>query len=109
MSNDNGSVEMALGIHEGRVMMRFKEPMSEVLFDAQNAMDVATAMADLSFECRDAVKPAGDALKAELIERHRMTLTQRLSLVIGGQRENRGVSNGKLAQQIIDIVFAEIF
>jgi hypothetical protein len=109
MSDSDGKVDMVLGVHEGKVLMRFKEPMQEILFDHDNAINVSMALADLAFECRDDVKPASSALKAELVDRHRMTLVNRLAVVFNGQREDKKLSNGQLAQKVTDIMLAEVF
>lgn len=109
MSKHNGKVEMVIGHEGGKVFQRFKKRMEVVLYDPENAIDVARAITDHAFECRDGVKPVGDTLKAELIERHRKTLTTRISLILNSTRENRTVSNLKLAQQLVEICLAEIF
>lgn len=109
MSRSDGKVEMVIGHENGQVFMRLKKRMDLILFDPQNAIDVAGAMADHAFESRDGVKPVGGALKAELVERHRKTLQTRIALILNSTRENKVVTNQKLAQQIVDACLAEIF
>ena len=100
---------MVVGHEDGKVFVRFKRPMELVVFDPQNCIDVARCMTDNAFEARDGVKPVGDTLKAELVERHRMTLTARVALMLGGLREDKNVSNGKVAQDIVEACLKEIF
>lgn len=96
--------------HEnGMVVQRFKRRMDEIRYEPENAIDVARAMTDNAFEARDGVKPVGDTLKAELIERHRKTLQTRVALILNSKREDRTVSNLKLAQQLVDVCLSEIF
>lgn len=108
-SSKDGKVEMVIGHEDGKVFQRFKKRMEVILYEPQNAIDVARAITDHAFEARDGVKPVGDTLKAELVERHRRTLTTRLGVIMNSQRDNKVVSNAKLAQQLVDVVLHEIF
>lgn len=76
---------------------------------AQAAIAAALAVVDAVYELRADIKPAGGAAKHELIERHRKTLSQRLSIVLNSEREKRAVSNAKLSRQIVDICLNEVF
>lgn len=109
MSTESKNVEMAVGQDKGNVILKFKDPVDLVEFEPQNAIDVAMAMTDAAFECRDGVKPAGDTLKAELIERHRMTLTNRFAMMIGTMRGDIKRTNGKIAQELVEAALKEIF
>jgi ABC-type cobalamin/Fe3+-siderophores transport system ATPase subunit len=104
-----GAVEMHLGIDNGKVMQRFKEPTLLVLYDPQNALDVAGRIADLAFECRDGVKPVSDTLKAELVERHRMTLTARVAHMLHSLREDKTRTDGQVAQAVVEACLKEVF
>ena len=110
---EDKNVEMHIDIRDGYIVQRFKDPLLEVHYEPTNAMDVAMHMADLASELRgDITVPgehAGKALKDELIERHRMTLTRRLSHVLGSERKNARKSDGQLAQTVVDICLSEIF
>jgi len=105
---NKASVQMAIGVENGKVIQRFKEPMLEVQYEPQNAIDIAGALADAAFECRDGVKPVAGSLKAELIERHRDKLIQRFPLVLRSLIDS-GKSDGYIAKELIDICFKEIF
>ena len=105
----SGNVEMMIGVENGKVIQRFKEPMQEIHYDPENMIQIAEALTAAAFEARDGLKPVSDTLKAELVARHRMTLTARLSLVLSSSRENKTKSNGVLAQELVDICLSEIF
>jgi hypothetical protein len=109
VSEENKGVEMIVGQDKGYVVLKFKEPVDLVEFEPQNAIDVAMAMTDAAFECRDGVKPAGETLKAELIERHRMTLTNRFAKMIGTMRMDIKRTDGKMAQELVEAALKEIF
>lgn len=76
---------------------------------AQAAIAGAMGIIDAVYEIRRDVKPAGGAVKHELIERHRRTLTKRLEVVLNSQRETRTVSNAAMAKGIVDIMLSEVF
>lgn len=103
------NVEMVIGVDKGQVIQRFKEPLMEVRYDPENMISVAEAMTKAAFEARDGIKPVGDALKAELVERHRMTLTQRVSLMLNSLRDDKTKTNGVLAKTLVDAMLAEVF
>ena len=109
MSNDTNGIEMHLGIEKGKVIMRFESPQEYIVFDPINIQMIALRLTDLAFEADTGLKPVGDTLKADLIQRHRETLTSRLNLILNSQRENKVLSNGKLAMQLVDVCLSEIF
>lgn len=116
---------------DGRVVLRFSAPREYVAMGVQEAMliagrlfvasveadpssgnaaiQVAMAMIDAVYELRGDLKPAGGAVKHELIERHRRTLTNRINTVLTSTREKRKLSNEALAKQLVDIVLHEVF
>lgn len=109
MSQDvvhNDNIQLAIGTEKGQVIVYFDKPTTSLNMDPQNAIDIAMAITDHAFEARDGVKPAGDTLKAELVERHRMTLTQRLALMMP---ELRKMSDGKAAQNAVEVFLKEVF
>ena len=103
------SVDVAVGIVKGKIILKFPSPMEHIEFDSQNAIDIARAMTDAAFEIRDGVKPVGDTLKTELIERHRDTLIPRINLMLNSLREKKKVSNGNLSMQLIGTMLSEVF
>lgn len=105
----SGNVEMALGLEGGMVTVKFHEPTEWIKFEPQNAIDFACALTDRAFEARDGVKPAGETLKAELIERHRMTLTQRVARMLSTLRHDPVKTNGTVAQEVVDACLREVF
>ena len=107
MSVEN--TNMVVDMQDGKVILHFEKPMKDVIFDPENCINVACAMTDAAFECRDGVKPASDTLKAELIERHKRTLINRLELVMRSKREEKLLSHRKLAQELVEICLNEVF
>ena len=108
MSNEH-AMEMVIGHENGMVVQKFKGAVDRVDYEPENAISVAEALTSNAFEARDGMKPVGDTLKAELVERHRKKLYNRLGLVLNSTRENRTISNSNLARQLVDICLSEIF
>lgn len=79
------------------------------LLSAGDALTFSALVADLAFEAETSLKPAGSAIKAELIERHRVKLLDRLTVVLNSTRERKTISNRQLAKKLVDIMLSEIF
>lgn len=77
--------------------------------DPAEAIPITEAIARHAFEADTSLKPVGDSLKASLVERHRMTLTQRLSVMLNSMRDDKSITNGKLAQNMVDAMLKEVF
>ena len=107
MTQEN--VQVAVKGEDGKVILKFDRDINYLEMGPQNAFDIAEAMSTAAFECRDGVKPAGPALKAELIERHRMALTQRLALMLNSTRNDVRIGNGQLAKSLVDTCLSEVF
>lgn len=103
-----GNVEMIIMHENGKVIQRFKHAVEYVEYEPQNCIDVAMAMTDAAFEARDGLKPVGETLKAELVERHRKTLTNRLTMMLATLRHG-DKTDSKLAQMLVDTVLKEVF
>lgn len=109
MSNRDGMCQMVILIGDGKVIQRFDRPMHYVAYEPDNAERVSMALADAAFEAYHGLKPAGNALKADLIDRHRTTLTQRVSLILGTVRGDKKKSNGMIARDIVEVMLKEVF
>lgn len=124
-------LHIGVSVHDGQAVLHFSEPRAFIALDAaqalvigtkitlagveannaigKDAIEMAIHLIDLVYEVRGDLKPAGGAVKHEMIERHRKTLTNRLSIVLNSQRERRKVSNAELAKQITEILLHEVF
>lgn len=76
---------------------------------AQQTIEMAMHLIDLVYEVQGAIKPAGGAVKHELIERHRRTLTRRLEIVMNSEREKKTTSNAALAKKVVEVLLKEVF
>lgn len=111
------SVFAGIGINQGKVVVQFSHKHDTLdpaqidtwIMDPNECLDISEAMAQASFEAGTGFKPLGDTLKSEIIEKHRMILTQRISTMLNSTREDKRISNGKLAKSFVDTVLKEIF
>lgn len=76
---------------------------------AKAVLELCTTLADAAHAADGGLKPAGGAVKHELIERHRRTLTKRLEIILNSQREKKKVSNAQLAKLMVDTMLSEVF
>jgi hypothetical protein len=106
---DDGSVQMVIRLEDSKVVQRFERPMLFVKYDPRNAVDIAKALTGLAFEADTGLKPVGETLKADLVQKHRDVLIPRISLMLNSLREDKLKSNGQIALSIMDAVCGEVF
>lgn len=124
-------LQVAVTVHGGQVVQHFNSPRDYVAFTSEEAIVIGTRMMALAIEADDTsapaminlamglidhayeqrgdLKPMGGAVKHELIERHRKTLTKRLEVILNSTREKRKVSNPTLAKELTDAMLKEVF
>lgn len=112
-------IEMQVAARDGQIHLLFNErnqagePVPaytpNFLLSASDALQFSTLLADLAFEAETGLKAAGPALKAELMDRHRTTLINRLSVMLNSMREKKTTTNRGLAKQMVDAMMAEVF
>jgi hypothetical protein len=123
-------LSVAVTEHDGQVVLHFSEPrefvglmpneaaaigmqmlVAAVQADSsygQQAIDLAMSLVDLVYELRGDLKPAGGAMKHELMERHRRILTRRVEVMLNSLRERRKVSNFQLSKELVEVAIKEI-
>jgi hypothetical protein len=112
-------IEMQVVARDGSVWLLFNEEDRETkakraaytpnfILSASDALTLSALIADLAFETDSGLK-APASVKAELIERHRKTLSDRLTVVLNSMREKKTTSNRQLAKQVVDICMREVF
>lgn len=122
---------LAVTVHDAQAVLHLSEPREYVALSgaeplmigqrlilagveaqpehAQAGIAVAMALIDGIYDLRGDLKPAGGAVKHELIERHRAVLTQRLAIMLNSQREKKKVSNQALAKMLTEAMLNEVF
>ena len=112
-------IEMQVAARDGQIHLLFNEKNQDgesvpaytpnFLLSASDALQFSTLLADLAFEAETGLKAAGPALKAELMDRHRTTLVNRLTVMLNSTREKKTTTNRGLAKQMVDAMMAEVF
>ena len=102
-------VSVAIKADGGKVIIKLDREVSYIEIDPDNMLDMVEAMTAAAFEADTTLKPVGETLKASLIEKHRDVLLPRVTLLIGGMRNDIKKSNGEMAVTMIDVIFSEIF
>lgn len=111
-------VEMSVAARDGQVHLLFSERdqagdlrpayTANMLLSAGDALTLSSLIADLALQ-EDTGLRIPEAMKAELVQRHRKTLLDRISVVLNSQREKKTISNRSLAMQLVDIMSKEVF
>lgn len=124
MSNELGDrqirtdIEMTVAARDGQIHLLFSERdergelrpayTANMLLSASDALTLSSLIADLAFQ-EDTSLRVPDALKEELVQRHRKTLRDRIGVVLNSTREKKTISNRSLAMQLVDIMSKEVF
>jgi len=107
------AVEMVVGHEAGKVFVQFREPMQRIDFDPRNVIEIAAALTDHAAQVQSgkpgALPDIDQVTVSAVIERHRMTLTQRFAVVLNSSRDKQRVSNGQLGKELAEIALKEIF
>lgn len=107
--NDTGNHNVALGVvkQAGKpmVQMLFEEPITNVLWDAENARVFAESLARCAYEAHYGVKP--QAPGSTLSQERRLQLTHRIALVAKSEAE-RGRNNMQIATSVLDVILNEV-
>lgn len=111
------AVFVKIGHEGGKVQLLFSRShefldparIDQWTLDPTECLEICEAMATTAFEARDGVKPVTGALKAELVERHRMKLTQRVAMMMGTLRHDKTKSDGRIAQDVVEACLKEVF
>jgi len=107
MSTD--SIDVAVGVVGGKVVLKFPHAVEYVEMDAQNTLDIAEEMSRCAFLLRDEVPAAGPTLKASMVERHHQTLVPRVTLMLASLRADAATSDGEVAAAVVEACLREVF
>lgn len=109
-AGNGADVPMLLSIAPtGDVMLSFQHPMDFVALTPEMAIQVGMVLVDKAYEAKGELKPAGGAVKQELIDRHRKTLIRRLEIHFNSQRERKKMNNAMLARHCVETMLNEVF
>lgn len=111
-------IDMSVVARDGSVHLLFSEKdqagqsrpayTANFLLSAGDALTMSSLIADLALQ-EDTGLRIPDAMKEELVERHRKTLMDRIAVVLNSTREKKTINNRSLARQLVDIMSHEVF
>lgn len=112
-----GKTNMLIGTNGPDVVLRFPQPMPYVIFNPENARQVAEGLARAAYQARYG-KPPADDLRSELAQDIRDRLTDelrdrmiaRFTIVMPSMLEQlRGSKTpGRVAMELVDIFMREV-
>lgn len=100
---------MRVSVFDRKVIQHFPHPLEFLALEGDEAVRLGMTLIDRAYEARGDLKPAGGAVKHELIERHRRTLTKRLEVMLNTLRERKKTSTPELAKQLVEVMLKEVF
>ena len=111
-ANDAGNVDIAMKVHGGKVSMMYHQPVREVAFEPQNALNFAHMMARYSYEATHGHPPQdeGHQLLAQQVRKKvtkevRETLVNRVKLMLRSLNEQHRHPD-YIATQLVDTVLS---
>lgn len=81
---------------------------ANMLLSAGDALTMSSLIADLALQ-EDTGLRIPEAMKQELVSRHRKTLLDRLTVMLNSTREKKTINNRSLAQLMVDAMSREVF
>lgn len=103
------SETMKVSVHDQKVIQHFPHALEWIALTGEEAIRLGMTLIDRAYEARGDLKPADGAVKHELVERHRRTLTKRLEVVLNSTREKKTTSNRELARQVVELMLKAVF
>lgn len=109
------SVHVAIGVVDGKVVMKWHEPTAEIVFDPQNGYGVGMNLARAALEAHNG-KPTGKELEfiaGELAEvKKKVSGTERMAMVLKATHMVRSMQDqkrtpGQIAVEVVDSVLQE--
>lgn len=108
-----GSTDIAIGIHEGKVLIHWHQPTTHILFEPQNAFEFGEQMARTAHKARFGEEAPSDGkylageIRARLTEEMRDRLSFRVMHVIRSLTE-RHKTPQEVAKEVIQVIFNEV-
>lgn len=116
---DGGNVETAIGVAmvggKRQVVLKYFRPVTEIVFDPQNAFEFAEGMARASYEARFGKPPPGDAFAGELSRQVKNRATNEMrNVMVQKQTFNirsmiqQGKAPDVIARNVVDTLLADL-
>lgn len=103
--DDSKSVNVAIGVAAGQVVIEYEQPRKRVVYDPENCRMVAEQMARAAYEAHTGRK--ADTGASALTDAIHERLVRRVSLALRSMALD-GKSNGQIARKLIEIIAREV-
>jgi hypothetical protein len=110
----DASIDVAVGVVDGKVVAQWHRPTARIVFDPQNAFQIGEALARAAHEARfpgEKLPQDGSYIarqvRAKLTEDLRVRMINRVSLMMQGE-QFRTWTPGKQAMHLVDAIFREV-
>ena len=113
MTEPQGSVDVAIGVFEGKVIATWQKPTTQIVFDPQNAFQIGEAMARAAHEAKYGAPPQSDGgyiaeqVKARVTENMRVRMINRVVLMLGSMQRQKKTP-GHIAMALVDAILREV-
>lgn len=105
LQGGDGKTEMVLFAHQGKIIVRYREPRLWVAFDPSSAVDVGKKMIDCAVECGAQVTI--EVPRRKISPAKRMALVTRATHVYRSMTE-KGRPPKDIAQHVVDSILSAI-
>ena len=107
------SVDVAIGVVEGKVVAQWKEPMTEITFDPKNAYSVGMALATAAMDAHNGNPVNAKPFIESELQKPKVTDIQRDMIIalVATQLKSlmeKGRSPGLIAMHAVDAVLQEV-
>ena len=107
---DTGNHDVALGVVGSavggrQVMMTFERPITNVVWDAENARVFAEQLAKAAYEAHTGIKPR--EMGSMLGQEKRLQMIHRIALVADSKAKD-GKTNLQIAEAVLDVILKEV-
>lgn len=112
---DTQSVKIAIGVFDGEVIVRWHEPLTEIIFDAKNAYTIGIHLSKAALEAHRGSGDKGDLefiagdlsqVKIKITDAERDAMIAKVATIVK-TLENKKKSPGYIATHCVDMVLAE--
>jgi hypothetical protein len=106
---DTGAHDVALGVVEAgggrQVMMTFEHPITNVVWDAENARMFAEQLAKAAYEAHTGIQPR--EMGSMLGDEKRLQMIHRIALVADSLAKD-GKTNIQIAEAVLEVILKEV-
>lgn len=108
------SIDVGIAAIQGKVVLKWEAPTNLIVFDPQNAAQIAEQIAASAFEAfhgrpaRNDISHLHAQMRNKVTEQVRVFLIKRVEVMLGSTRYSPRWPNEKLAAEIVDNILTKV-